>query len=413
MPVDGYPKLRALEITPVEVDGRTLFLLQDRLGIGTPLLLSQQAALIATLLDGSRTLAGVRAALLLRFGFAPSEAELAEFVARLDEACLLAGGRFAERLAAEQQAFSALPVRPAAHAGGAYPGDPEELRAFLDGLYRHPQGPGAPPDGVAPEPLVGLIAPHIDFHRGGPTYAWGYRALAEAPPADRYVILGTIHTPMASAFAATRKPYDTPFGPAPVDHAFLNALARRYRRDLLADEFSHRNEHSIEFQAVYLRYLGLAGAGRAKVVTILCNSPHALVSDGRPPSEAAEVVEFVQALRETIATAPGRTCLIAGADLAHVGPQFGDPFAVTAAVLRQVEASDREMLEHVCRGDADGFYRQVMRDGDARRICGLAPIYTLLAALGPARGELLRYAQWADPSGRGAVTFASVAFWGS
>jgi len=31
--------------------------------------------------------------------------------------------------------------------------------------------------------------------------------------------------------------------------------------------------------------------------------------------------------------------------------------------------------------------------------------------LPPARGEVLRYTQWADPAGDAAVTFASVAFW--
>jgi hypothetical protein len=51
-----------------------------------------------------------------------------------------------------------------------------------------------------------------------------------------------------------------------------------------------------------------------------------------------------------------------------------------------------------------------MLDADARRICGLAPMYYLLALLGPAQGRLLKYSQWVDPRGQGAVTYAGVLF---
>ena len=52
---------------------------------------------------------------------------------------------------------------------------------MLDGFFLHPDGPGAV-DGAASGPLAGILAPHIDFQRGGPTYAWAYRALAESEP---------------------------------------------------------------------------------------------------------------------------------------------------------------------------------------------------------------------------------------
>jgi len=100
--------------------------------------------------------------------------------------------------------------------------------------------------------------------------------------------------------------------------------------------------------------------------------------------------------------------LIAGADLAHVGPRFGDPQPVSPAELVEIGGADRAMLEAVEAGDAEGFFDSVARDGDARRICGLSPIYALLRGLGGTRGALKRYAQWPDP--QGVVTFASVVF---
>ncbi len=143
---------------------------------------------------------------------------------------------------------------------------------------------------------------------------------------------------------------------------------------------------------------------------ILCGSLHEWVELGQRPGDVAAVATAVEALRTALAAAPGRVCLVAGADLAHVGPQFGDRAKVSAAFAARVERADLEMLDIICRGDAEAFYRQVMFDHDARRICGLAPIYYLLALLGPTAGRCVKYSQWIDPAGRGSVTYAGVVF---
>jgi predicted class III extradiol MEMO1 family dioxygenase len=95
-------------------------------------------------------------------------------------------------------------------------------------------------------------------------------------------------------------------------------------------------------------------------------------------------------------------------DLAHVGPRFGDAEPNTSDSLAAVEEADRRMLESVVAADARGFFASVAADGDARRICGLSPIYTLLRLLPGSPGRLLRYTQWPDPEG--AVTFCAVSY---
>lgn len=408
----GLPRLRPVDVFPVQLDGRTLLALRDRLEPSAPpVLLSPEGMLLASLLDGQRTPAGVRAAFGLRTGIWLTESQILELVRQLDSAYLLESEAFLARLNALRQQFLQAPARPAIHAGGAYPAQPEELRSFLDSFFTAPEGPGSIPNhGRGPE-VVGVIAPHVDLHRGGPTYAWAYKALAESPPADLYVVLGTCHTPMGTAFAATYKPFETPFGPVPSAADFLDRLHTLYGMDLFVDEFSHRAEHSIEFQAVYLRYLGLAGGDApGRIVPILCASLPGMVPPGSSPMDVSAVGDFIRALRGAMAEYPGRVCLIAGADLAHVGPQFGDSSPVSSAFLERVAEGDQEMLEFVIRGDADGFYRQVMRDDDSRRICGLSPIYVMLAVLHKAQGRLLKYTQWVDPAGYGSVTFASVVF---
>jgi MEMO1 family protein len=423
------PRLRpTIDLARIDADGMQMVCLYDRQDPDTSqVVISQPGLLLASLLDGRRDVGAVRAALALRTGLVVAEGQILDFVRQLDQAYLLDSDRYRIRRAEAVDTFRRSRTRPAAHAGQAYPTDPAELRSFLDAAYVAPGGPGGPPTLVRGPTPRALIAPHIDLHRGRHSYAWGYRELAEREPAELYVLLGTCHTPMSTPFAATAKAYDTPLGPVRTDSHFLERLARRAPFDLFADEFSHRGEHSLEFQALYLRYLGHAGgSGAAPIVPILCVPPDDL-ADGETPGRVSAVQEFLAALRETVAEDGRRVCYVVGGDLAHVGPQFGDPAAVDQRFAAHVEAADRAMLELVARGDADGFYRQVIQEasgpgmagdrdasagagGGPRRICGLAPIYAVLRLLGPSEGRVLHYDRWIDAGGAGSVTFGCVVF---
>jgi AmmeMemoRadiSam system protein B len=276
----------------------------------------------------------------------------------------------------------------------------------MDGYFTLEGGPGRI-DGFSGGGVSGLIAPHIDFHRGGPAYAWAYRDLAERGEADLFVIFGTCHAGMADPFALTRKDYDTPLGPARTDVDFVDALARRAHQDCFGSELAHRSEHSIEFQAVFLQYL-YAGRRDIRIVPVLTSFVHEALARGRRPEDDRRVRGFLDALAETAAARQRRVTFIAGADLAHMGPRFGDPAPVSPAELEVIDREDRALLDTVEAGDAEAFYESVRRDNDRRRTCGLSPIYTLLRALDGARGTLRRYGQWPDP--QGVVSFASVVF---
>lgn len=413
-PLAERPRLRAIEVIPVQEGARRTFWLRDPSDASLhPLAVSDGAIQVLSLLDGQRTIGQLGAALTLR-GSTISQQQLTGFLTRLDEAGFLEGPRAENRIAQRQTAFLALPVRPAVHAGGAYAGTPQSLAKQLADGYLHPDGPGALPAARPADalPLRAIIAPHVDLHRGAPTYSWAYKALAEAAPADLYVVLGTCHTPVAGHFAATRKPYDTPLGEVPADGTFLDALGRAWGHDLFEGEFSHSGEHSIEFQAVYLRALGVAGAGIAPIVPILCDSLHSMVPFGRSPRDVALVSSFVDALLEVMRDDGRRITLIAAVDLAHLGQRFGDQWRVNAAHQAECGAADSELLSHVVAADADAYYAHVMRDRDARRICGFTPIYVLTAVMQAEsrKGEVLRYTQWVDKDLSSSVTFCSVAF---
>ena len=406
----GNPRLRAVEAFPVQHEGQRCIALRDPAGFTDQIAVLPGPLLdLVSLFDGEHPVEAIREILRRRHGEAPSVEQIAALVDRLDDAGFLDSERFRARRRATDDAFRQSAVRPAAHAGGAYAGEPAALREQIAGFFAHVEGPGAvaAPPGRPAVTLSALIAPHIDFHRGGPTYGSAYQEVLDRSDADLYVILGTCHAGMSDPFAVTLKPYETPLGPAAVDRDFYEALARRAGQDLLASEPAHRVEHSIEFQAVMLQSL-LGGRRPFTILPVLASYLNEAVWAGTEPEADPRVPRFLDALRETVAASSRRVCLVAGVDLAHVGPRFGDPDPNTEASLAIVEREDRAMLESVVAGDARGFFAQVAADRDARRICGLSPIYSLLRILPEAPGRLIEYRQWPDPEG--AVTFCAVSF---
>src|SRR5262249_44796078 len=162
-----------------------------------------------------------------------------------------------------------------------------------------------------------------------------------------------------------------PFGPLEIDREVLDAAVGRSPADLFAAELAHRSEHSIEFQAVWLGYLRHpAGRGTPPVVPLLAGFAPRGLGRGVGPAGEPATRSVLDAVANAMATVPRRYCIVAGADLAHVGPRFGDAWRVDQAALRRVEADDRALLAPVVLADAEAFFDEARRQEDRNRICG-------------------------------------------
>ena len=384
------PRLVPVEYHVVTCDdGERLMVLRDPAGIaGEGLGLSPAAYWVAGQLDGSRTppevLAHARSS-----GAQLGAAELSALIDALSEAGFLEGpSREAQRRRALRE-FRAQPARPPSCAGSVYPTDAAVLRAALDGWL------GLPSGGPPSQPIRLVIAPHIDYARGAAGYAHAYRALS-ASDADLFVVFGTAHSTPPHLFTLTRLDQDTPLGPVRTDRPVVEALAAELGEgELFDDELAHRDEHSIELQLVMLAHVVRRPF---TVVPVLCSSISHL------PDPAPATARFLAALGRAVQGR--RVCWLAGADLAHVGPQYGDPLPPSARELARLADQDRHTLRQVAAGDAAGFHREAIRDDERRRLCGIAPIYAALRASGlPAR--LLHYQQWTD--GTDSVSFVAAA----
>ncbi|HXN84857.1 MAG TPA: AmmeMemoRadiSam system protein B [Candidatus Binataceae bacterium] len=404
------PRIRALEAFPVEQQEQTYICLRDPTGLAPePILLGMGAYFIVTLFDGNSELRDIQGGFLRRFGENLPLDKLNDLIATLDRGYFLDSPKFAERMNRVREDFRASPERSAIHAGACYAKDPAELTKEIEGFFAPPEGPGAAnPQRQAGE-LAGLIAPHIDPRRGAAAYAHAYGQLKAFEAPELVIILGTSHYGGGpELFSATRKNYATPFGAVKTDQNFIDRLATRYRGgDLFADELLHRNEHSIEFQALFLKWV--LGNRNFTVVPILVSSFHEMVAMGSQPVNDSRVASFIDALGDELAQENRRALIVAGVDFAHVGRKFGDEFSVDESIAQRVKREDMALIEFIKRGDAGGFFADIAKDRDARRICGLAPMYTQLELLRGHRGRLLKYGIAMEPQTGSAVSFASLA----
>jgi hypothetical protein len=213
---------------------------------------------------------------------------------------------------------------------------------------------------------------------------------------------------MKERFALTRKHFETPLGMVDTAVDFVERLAERTGKDYFVDEFSHRGEHSIEFQALFLKYILPEGL---EIVPILVSSFHDRYDSKESPAGDEDIAGMVRTIKELVREDSRNYCIVAGADLAHVGRQFGDPTGPTEDMLSAVERQDREFLDFIISGDGEGSFQSIAADQDRRRVCGCPPIYLMLSCLENVRGELLQYRQWKDFDAGAAVTYAGLALY--
>ncbi|HVY61340.1 MAG TPA: AmmeMemoRadiSam system protein B [Planctomycetota bacterium] len=424
MSLPERPRVRPVEAFPVEIrKGEKAIVLRDPLGVTEGMVALPPAvfALVA-MFDGKKTVVDVQAEWARRTGELLFAEQIERFLRQLDEVFLLEGERFERARKEMERRFHELEVREAAHAGGAYPAEPARLREFLGDLWTRAGGPGALP-GTATgtdRSLVGIVAPHIDPTRGNTAYAWAFDEVAKAGGADLYVIFGTAHQGGEDLYIFTKKDFETPLGTVATDRAFVERLETRLGgRPLDRAELSHRTEHSVEFEVLFLKYVEERLGRRAspRIVPFICSSFHEFTETGRSPAGRPEVRATIDALREEIALERARgtrVCCIAGADLAHIGIKFGHTRFADAAFRRECEEKDRASLEKAVRSDGEGFFGALAAEKDERNICGLPCMYTMMKVIEPdvKKGSLLAYGQADDPVAGSVVSFASVGYYG-
>ena len=367
------------------------------------------------LFDGQRALPDIQAEALRSIHDLADPVEVFHrLVRKLDDALFLDGPRFRSSL----REHAGNPIRPPA-CTASYDTDPNRLRRSLDRFFTGSGGPGRPGPRRPDERFRAALIPHIDYGRGGRSYAWAYKEVFERSPASLFVILGTSHYSY-HRFTLTRKHFQTPLGLAQTDQAYIDRLVAHYGDGLFDDELNaHLPEHSIELEVVFLQYLYPDSPFR--IVPLVVGSFQDCILSGCEPEQMDDVGRMIAALRAAERETKEPICYIISGDLAHIGPKFRDPRPVGPALLTHSQRQDLALLHELGEGakmprqtsppDPSAYFRIIAEECDARRICGLPPTYIVLKALDPSRGEVLHYDQYVHPDGFESVSFASVVFY--
>jgi hypothetical protein len=393
------PKVRWIEAIPFVQEGRELIMLRDSEGITeNALVVSREVAFMISLVDGSRTIQDVQADFMRAAGELVYIEKIQELIDTMDSHLLLFNENYKNHYTKLKEEYEKAPVRKAFLAGKSYSANRMELLSFLDEMLKKET------DGTIPGEITGIVAPHIDYPRGMEVYRKTYPHLRNCAK-PLVVIFGTCHHPTERILSISLKDFETPLETIP--HAKgLGALIRE--NEVLKkyiDEWPHRNEHSIELQLPLIQFMMQQ---EFEILPILTGSMHEHV-EGEKSIDDGEIDEIVTNLQEVLAANGKPFIVLSGADLAHIGAQFGDRSALDMGTLAHSKARDEILLESIKKVDAEGFFTTIRKEKDARRICGLTPIFFQLKLLEGSRCDIVGYDQWTD--GKSSVSFAGGIFY--
>lgn len=295
---------------------------------------------VLELFDGTSTRLDLQSALVEMTGQLQVSELADQLASALQQAGFLEDATY-EALRSQAYAdFAAAPVRAAAMAGGAYPGEADELReVFSEYMTPDPADP-ALTDVPAPASLIGIAAPHVSRWGGAESYRDAYRALGPDHREKIFVVLGTSHYGQPERFGLTRKNFVTPIGEARTERALVDRLAAAALDAVNMEDYCHRNEHSIEFPVAFLQHVYEPDV---RILPVLCGPFAKSLFEGALSEEDENVKQFFGALGELQAAHAKDLLWVMGVDMAHVGRRYGheEPPEAYQAQMLTVSARDK------------------------------------------------------------------------
>ena len=405
--MDALPPLRVdIDLIPANIGGRELLVVRDPLGIVRPnTALMPEIVPYLHLFNGSLTVGDLQVAIMRhRGGTLVFRSEADDLLKELDRLGLLQTQAYREAREQIAREFAEKADRPAALAGSAYPADPGELASLLDRILALP-GPTPLPEAISGVPCA-LAAPHIDLRVAEKTYGLAYRTIRPLNP-SAILLLGTGHALGGNRYSISAKTFETPLGRVPSDREAAEKLREAAPEALAADDFAHRSEHSLEFQLLFLQRI--FPMEKVPILPVLCGPMEDLFTRVGSPLDVPAISAFIACLRDWLAAPPEGKFVVAGVDLSHVGPKFGDP-EPARALEPSFRTFDKDLLASLEEGNADRFFAAGANVGNRFRACGFSALWTLLALLPGVRGIVLDYGVWHEEPTRSAVSFTATAF---
>ena len=260
-----------------------------------------------------------------------------------------------------------MKMRTCAVAGMFYPNDPSHLEQLLEKFFSSTRSAGAP---------LGIVSPHAGFIYSGQVAAHAFGSI----PADfsgTFVVVGPLHRGYINCVSEI--PWETPLGVIDNDTEFVKSL------DIEVDEFSHRDEHSLEVQMPFIKYR----FPRARIAPVMMGQ-----------QDYASAMRLAEKISAAIKMTKRDIRIVASSDFSHYVP------------AEKAKFDDLYAIEPLNLLDTREFYRRI----EERQVtaCGYGPIaamVTVCRELGARAAKLIRYATSGDVTGdlREVVGYAAIA----
>jgi AmmeMemoRadiSam system protein B len=257
-------------------------------------------------------------------------------------------------------------MRTCAVAGMFYPRDPSHLEQLLEKFFS-----GTRPDGAA----LGIVSPHAGYIYSGQVAAHAFGSISPGF-SGTFVVIGPSHRGYINCVSTI--PWETPLGVVDTDTEFVEAL------DIETDEFSHRDEHSLEVQVPFIKYR----FPRAQIAPVMMGQ-----------QDYSSAMRLSEKIGEAIKRTKRDVRIIASSDFSHYVPE------------QKAKSDDLYAIEPLLNLDTKEFYGRI----EERRVtaCGYGPIAAMVTTcknLGAKTAQLIRYATSGDVTGdrREVVGYAAI-----
>jgi AmmeMemoRadiSam system protein B len=248
-----------------------------------------------------------------------------------------------------------------------YPRDPSHLEQLLEKFFSVSR---------RADNSSGIVSPHAGYIYSGEVAGQAFSTISP-DFSGTFVVIGPSHRGYINC--VSKVPWETPLGVVDNDVEFVELL------DIETDEFSHRDEHSLEVQMPFIKYR----FPRARIAPVMMGQQ-----------------DYTSAMRlaEKIGTAIKRTKrdvrIVASSDFSHYVPE------------EKAKSDDLYAIEPLTSLNIPEFYRRI----EEREVsaCGYGPIaamVTVCGKLGAKTAQLIRYATSGEVTGdrREVVGYAAIA----
>lgn len=266
------------------------------------------------------------------------------------------------------------------------------LSEEVEATYHHERGPGALPVSKQERNVRAIIAPNSPYPHCGPCAAWSYKALAETPTPNLYIIISANHHSAESGI--TTETFMTPMGMVRVDQDFARGLVEK--GTISYDDEIHNRDHGIEVQLPYLQFAKRKEVEKLKILPLLVSTD-------------IDLKKLSLDIKETLLEQNKHAIFIISSDFLRHGPLF-HYVRYMEDVQKNIHEFDARGIDLIKAHNAEGWFNYA--DKNFAPIDGTLPITLLLYTIKECKVELEQYYTSADllQEQKNTVSYAAIVF---